>query len=185
MFAVTDSGSDSESRHFFNYARSAHHMMRRMGYNLQHGNGLNIRKGRRDLLRTFILKGKPGDYYNKTCRGWDILHHLLNLSLKETNLYHHIPPVHLIWNQMSVWGWSSKTSLSIWFQSINWSKRRLLKHLTLSHGPSNSISNKRSNLNGVNPPTKDRVIQVDVGSQAHPKTIFISERSSFKKERNW
>ena len=29
------------------------------------------------------------------------------------------------------------------------------------------------------PPTKDRVIQVDVGSQDHPKSIFISESLSF------
>jgi len=43
--AVTDSSSDSELPQFFHYARSAHFMMRKMGYNLQHGKGLNFGKG--------------------------------------------------------------------------------------------------------------------------------------------
>ena len=42
---VTDSSSDSETPHFFHYARQAQHMMRKMGYSLQGGNGLNFRKG--------------------------------------------------------------------------------------------------------------------------------------------
>jgi len=42
---ITDSGSDSEPPQFFHYARSTHHMMRRMGYNLQHRNNLNFRRG--------------------------------------------------------------------------------------------------------------------------------------------
>jgi len=70
MSAVTDAGSDSEPPQFFHYARSAHYMMRRMGYDLQRGNGLNFEKGRCGLLRTFISKGKPADYYDKTRRGW-------------------------------------------------------------------------------------------------------------------
>ena len=54
-----------------------------------------------------------------------------------------------------------------------------MKHLTLSHGPSNSISSGRSDLNNVNRPTGDMVIQIDVGSQDHPKPISISENLSF------
>jgi len=50
--------------------------------------------------------------------------------------------------------------------------------LILSHGPSNSLSNGRSNLNNVNC-TEDRVIQVDVGSRDHPKSISMSESLSF------
>jgi len=34
MSVVTDSGSDSEHPQFFHYARLAHHMMRKVGYNL-------------------------------------------------------------------------------------------------------------------------------------------------------
>ena len=56
MSAVTDSGSDSEPPQIFYYARSAHHMMRKMGYNLQYGNGLNFKRGRYGLLRAFVPK---------------------------------------------------------------------------------------------------------------------------------
>jgi len=67
--AITDSGLDSEPPQIFHYARSSHHMMRRMGYNLHHENGLNFRRGRRSLLRTFVSKGKLANYYDKTHRG--------------------------------------------------------------------------------------------------------------------
>ena len=44
-------------------------MMRKMGYNLQHGNGLNFKKGRRGFLRNFVPIGIPANYYNKIRRG--------------------------------------------------------------------------------------------------------------------
>jgi len=69
MSVVIDSSSNSEPPQIFHYARSVHHMMRKMGYNLQRGNGLNFRRGQRGLLWTFVLKGKPTNYYNKTRRG--------------------------------------------------------------------------------------------------------------------
>jgi len=53
-----------------------------------------------------------------------------------------------------------------------------MKCLTLSHGLNNSISSGRSDLNNVNHPTEDKVIQVDMGSRDHPKPIFISESLS-------
>ena len=43
--------------------------MRKIGYSLQHGNGLNFRKGRRSLLRSFVPKGKLANYYDNTRRG--------------------------------------------------------------------------------------------------------------------
>jgi len=39
-----------------------------MGYNLQRGNDLNFRKGKRGFLRNFVPKGKPTNYYDKTRR---------------------------------------------------------------------------------------------------------------------
>jgi len=69
MSAVIDLGSDSEPSQIFHYARSVHHMMRKIGYNLQHGNSLNLGRGRRGLLRAFVLKGKPINYYYKIRRG--------------------------------------------------------------------------------------------------------------------
>jgi len=57
MSEVIDSSSDSEPSQFFHYARSTHLMMRKIGYNLQHGKDLNFEKGRRGLLWTFVPKG--------------------------------------------------------------------------------------------------------------------------------
>ena len=43
--------------------------MKKMGYNLEHGMGLNFGKGRRSLMRNFVPKGKPANYYGNTRRG--------------------------------------------------------------------------------------------------------------------
>jgi len=67
--AIIDSSSDSEPSQFFHYARSAQHMMRKMGYNLQRRSGMNFEKGRRGFLRNFVPKRKPANYYDKTHRG--------------------------------------------------------------------------------------------------------------------
>jgi len=67
--AAADSSSDSDTPQFFHYARPARHIMKKMGYNLKHGEGLNFKKGRRSLLRNFVPKGKPVNYYDNTRRG--------------------------------------------------------------------------------------------------------------------
>ena len=71
---VTDSSSDSEPPQFFHYARSAQHMMRKMGYNLKHGKGLNFEKGRRDFLCNFVPRGKLQITLITHTGGWDTLH---------------------------------------------------------------------------------------------------------------
>ena len=43
--------------------------MKKMGYDLRHGAGLNFEKGRRSLLRNFVPKEKPANYYDSTHRG--------------------------------------------------------------------------------------------------------------------
>ena len=40
-----------------------------MGYDLKHGEGLDFGKGRRGLMRNFVPKGKPANYYDSTRRG--------------------------------------------------------------------------------------------------------------------
>ena len=40
-------------------------MMKKMGYNLKHGKGLNFGKGRRSLLHNFVPRGKPFLLYVK------------------------------------------------------------------------------------------------------------------------
>ena len=44
-------------------------MTKKMGYNLKHGKGLNFGIGRRSLLRNFVSRGKPANYYDNTRRG--------------------------------------------------------------------------------------------------------------------
>jgi len=65
---AVDSSSDSDTPQIFYYVRSAHHMMRKMGYNLKYGKGLNFRKGIRGLLCNFVPRGKPTNYYDNTRR---------------------------------------------------------------------------------------------------------------------
>jgi len=43
--------------------------MKKMGYNLLRGEGLNFEKGRRILLQPFVLKENPANYYDQTRRG--------------------------------------------------------------------------------------------------------------------
>ena len=40
-----------------------------MGYNLQHGKGLNFRKGKHAFLRNSVPRGKLANYYDNTRRG--------------------------------------------------------------------------------------------------------------------
>jgi len=44
-------------------------MMKRMGYDITKGSGLNFGKGKRAILRSFLPEGKDPDYYHKTRRG--------------------------------------------------------------------------------------------------------------------
>ena len=43
-------------------------MMKKMGYNLNRGGGLNFGKGRCMPLQSFVPKGKPPNYYDHTRR---------------------------------------------------------------------------------------------------------------------
>jgi len=101
-----------------------------------------------------VPKGKPTDYYDKTRQG---LGYVTPPAQSQSEGGESLPSYS---SRSSEWesdvsvGVSSKTSSSIWLQSINWSKRRLFKHFTLSHGPSNSISSERSDLNNVNRPMR-------------------------------
>jgi len=71
---VTDSSSDLKPPQFSHYARSTQHMMRKMGYNLQRGSGLNFEKWRRDFLRISCRKWYKQITMIKHTEGWDMLH---------------------------------------------------------------------------------------------------------------
>ena len=72
MSAVTDSSLDSEPTQFFHYAQSPHLMMRKMGYNLHHGEGLNFKKDdavfygiscQKGSRQITMIKHRVGIYY--------------------------------------------------------------------------------------------------------------------------
>jgi len=64
-----ESESENEPPQFTHYEPNVLRMMESMGYDLTNGPGLNFSKGRRTLLRSFVLKGKTPDYYHRTRRG--------------------------------------------------------------------------------------------------------------------
>jgi len=123
MSAVTDLGSESEPPQFFHYARLVHHMMWRIGYDLQQANGLNFGRGRCGLLRTFVPKGKSANYYDKTCRGWYITPHAQSQSEGDESLPSH---------SSSSSEWESNVSVRVVLKNLfinmtsinNWNKRR-------------------------------------------------------------
>ena len=82
-----DSDEDLVPSQIFHYARSAHRMIKEMGYGLRHGEGLNFRKGWCISLQSFIPKGKLANYYDLIV-GWGILPHPSNLirNLKNSTI---------------------------------------------------------------------------------------------------
>jgi len=81
-----ESDDDLEPPQFFHYARPSHRMMRRMGYNLNRGDGLNFGKGRRIPLQPFVPEGKPHNYYDCTRRGLGYVTLPLQLEPKSDGL---------------------------------------------------------------------------------------------------
>jgi len=105
-----DSKSETEPPQFSHYEPNVLKMKKNMGYDLISGPGLNFGKGKRILLRSFVLKGKAPDYYHRTRRGlgYVSIQFCQPLSLKSlyiitTRQAHHRG------SQMSVLATSSKT----------------------------------------------------------------------------
>ena len=98
-----------------------------------------------------MSKGKLANYYDKTRRG-------LGYVIPPTPLQSEEDKSFPSYSSTSSEG-ESDVSVGVLFKnlfvnitSINWSMKRLLKCLTLSHGLSNSISSGKSDLNNVNYP---------------------------------
>jgi len=124
-------------------------MMRKMGYSLQRGNGLNFGKGRRDFLRNFVPKGKPANYYDNTRRGLGYVTPPPPTTIKSSD-NKPIPSRSATsseWESMSVWGRCSRSSPLIWLQVANWSQPKLLMR---NHGLSIWIFSGKSDSNNAN-----------------------------------
>ena len=82
----SDNGSDPPKFHY--YDPNGKRIMKKMGYNLQSGKGLNFDKGRRVPLTHFVPKGKPESYYHQTRRG---LGYVTPPTEEESGVVHSIP----------------------------------------------------------------------------------------------
>ena len=122
-------------------------------------------------------KGNPANYYDKTRRRLGCVTPHAQSQSEETNLCRRIPLVHLSGNRMSVRGWSSKLYVNMtsidqleqdeaieMFDTEPWAQQLDLQW--------------EKQFEQHEPPTEDKIIQVDVGNRDHPKPISISESLS-------
>ena len=174
---VADSSSDSDTPQFFHYAQSARHIMKKMGYDLKHGAGLNFGKGRRVLMRNFVPKGKPANYYDSTRRGLGYVTPTSSVTVQAK--HDGSVPSH----SASSSEWGSDVSIGGMFENLTanmTSSSQLEPAEATDEEPwAQQLDlqwEKRFELR--EPPTEDKVMQVNLGSQDHPKPIFISESLS-------
>jgi len=151
--------------------------MKKMGYNLKHGEGLNFEKGRRSLLRNFVPKGKPVNYYDSTRRGLGYVTPTPPVTIQFRN-DEPIPSL-----SASSFEWDSDVSVGTMFENltINMTSSSQLEptEATNEEPWAQQLElqwEKQFELR--EPPTEDKAMQVNLGSQDHPKLIFISESLS-------
>ena len=181
--ASKDSNEDLEPSQFFHYTRLAYRMMRRIEYNLRCGDCLNFRKGQRIPLQPFLSKEKPAKYYDQTYRELGYvtppnkseseinkspLSYSSSSSNWESDVSVGVTLKNLFANMMSISQVEQDESIEPfdtdpWTQQLDfqWEKR----------------------FEQREPPTEDKVIQVDVGDQAHPRLISIARACRQWKEK--
>jgi len=172
-----DSESENESPQFSHYEPSVLRMMESMGYDLTNGPGLNFGKGRRILLWSFVSKGKTPDYYHRTRRGLGYVSTPIpSASKSEESLYHN--------HSSGTSSWESDVSVGNLFRELS---VNMVSTSHLEDGDEETIQSDTDpwikHLNTIwdvhfeqrEPPTEDKVTQINLGDEANPKPIFISE----------
>jgi len=169
-----DSDENLKPPQFFRYALSVHCIMKEMGYDLRR-EGLNFGKGKHIPLQPFEPKENPTNYYNQTRRG---LEYVTPPTQSELETDKSLP---------SHSSYSSDLELNI---SVVVIFKNLFVNLTLiSHADHDEDVEMfdtdlwaqqlnfqwERHFKQCEPPTKDKVIQVNVDYQANPKLISISE----------
>jgi len=106
------SRGNSESPQFFYYGQKSRHMMKRIGYDLTKGSGLNFGKEKRALLRSFVSKGKDPNYYHKSWRGLSYVSILVSPDFEsEEEVYHD--------SSSATSSWDSDVSVGDIFESLS------------------------------------------------------------------
>ena len=152
-------------------------MMGSIGYDLTSGPGLNFGKGRRTLLRSFVPKGKTPDYYHRTRRGLGYISTPApSNSDSEESLYHDY--------SSGTSSWESDVSVGNIFRELS---VNMVSTSHLEDGDEEMIQSDTDpwikHLNTLwdirfeqrEPPTEDKVVQINLGDEANPKPIFISD----------
>jgi len=151
-----------------------------MRYSLQRGSGLNFGKRRRGFLRNFVPKGKQANYYDKTRMGLGYVTPPppTTFQSKDNKL--------ILSRSASSSEWESDISVRMLFKNLSVSMTSISQ---LEHGEAIKTFDAESWAQQLDfqwekqfkqrePPTEDKVVQVNLGSQGHPKTITINESLS-------
>ena len=154
-----------------------------MGYSLQRGNGLYFGKGRRGFLRNFVPKGKPANYYDKTRRRLGYVTPPL-LTMVQSKDNRPIPS-----RSASSSEWESDVSVGTMFDNLtvnmtSSSQLEPVEATDVEPWAQQLDFQWEKRLEQRELPTEDKVIQVNLGSQDHPKPIFISESLSLTEKKN-
>jgi len=107
-----DMKSETEFPRFSHYEPNVLKMMKIMGYNLARGPVLNFSRGRRTLLRSFVLKVKAPNYYHRTRKGLGYVSTpILSASESKESLYHN--------HSSGTSSWESDISIGNIFQDLS------------------------------------------------------------------
>src|SRR5436190_62627 len=159
-------------------------MMQRWGYDLEVKLGLNYGKGVRALPLPFVPEGKEANYYQEAKRGLDYTSPLLRLSHGHT--YFKIVSRDY---SSSTSSWESDVSIGGLFEglSINMVSASPLEDLEDMECDDSLLEDDDDpwirHLNILwdirfeqrEPPTDDKLVQIDLGDGVTPKPIFVGE----------
>ena len=139
--------------------------------------GLNFGKGRRTLLRSFVPKGKAPDYYHRTRRGLGYVSTSVPSASDSEG-----PSGHNYSSGTS--SWESDVSIGNIFREFSWN---MVSTSHLEDEDEEMIQSDTDpwikHLNTLwdtrfeqrEPPTEDKVVHINLGDEANPKPIFISD----------
>jgi len=159
-----------------------------MGYDLMKRSGLNFGQGRRTLLQSFVPKGKAPDYYHQTRRGLGYVSTPIpSGSEYEESLYHDY--------SSDTSSWELDIRLGTLFEglSVNMVSTSLLededKDEEMIQPDINPWIKHLNTLWDIRfeqrePPTDDKVIQINLGDEVNPKPIFINESLPLSDKEN-
>src|SRR3954465_13422333 len=175
------------SPEFSKYHPIAQRIMQRWGYDLEEKLGLNYGKGVRALPLPFVPEGKEANYYQEAKRGLGYTSPPLRLS--------HGPTSFRIVSRdysSSTSSWESDVSIGNLFEglSINMVSASPLEDLEDMEYDDSQLEDDDDpwirHLNTLwdirfeqcEPPTDDKLVQIDLGDGVTPKPIFVGERLS-------